>query len=266
MKKILSLFLALAVFAAIAHAAPPPTPAKPRNIVTKDGTTYHNATIISHNGSEAMVACDEGTVFIKLVDMPPDIQQELGFKGEGVAEREAAAAAAAREAAAEQAVKDKIRLEESRKHEYVVGTEKEKFPQLNPDFFPDELVSQISAYNTKAQFTSIIAGDKSPDSVKTVTENTAILKTLHANYLEYKNFVAKPPEGADLTTARKAVADGNYKPYVGEPEVVAKAIMGIPDKVDESEGKRVYHYGDSRLLFADGKYVGDPRRLPKPQQ
>ena len=266
MKKILSWFLAFAFLAASAHAID-----KPRTIVTKDGSTYHNATIISHDANQAMVACDEGTVFIKLDNLPADIQSELGYLGPGVAEKQAAEKAAAEKAQAEKEAQEKQQKLESSKHEYLPGSEKERYPRLNPDFFPDELASEIDAYNSKAQYTAILAGGtQSPETTQTINANAAVLKTLHANYLEYKAFIQNPPQGTDVNAARKAVTDGDYKPYPGEPEIVAKAIMGIPDKmdappVDGAGVKRIYYYGKSQLLFVDGKYVGDPRYLPKKQ-
>jgi hypothetical protein len=269
MKIILSTFLAVALLASAAQAAPSPTPAKPRDITTKDGMTYHHATIMGSTSTQIMLSCDEGTIYVPLDNLPNDIQKEIGYKGPGVKEKEDAEKAAALKAQAEKAALDKQSKIESSKHEIVRGTEKDPYPQLNPDFFPDELATEIAAYNTTAQYNVILSqGQHSPDTDATIKSNAQKLTALHAIYLEYKKFMAEPPVGTDVAAASKAVADSDYKPYLGMPEIAYEAIRGVPDKVETVTGddkivKKIYHYGDHQFGFADGKYWGDPEHPPK---
>jgi hypothetical protein len=256
MKTILYSFLAVATLAAV-HAATAPEPVKPRDITTKDGTTYHHATIMGSTSTTAMLSCDEGTVYVEIEKLPADIQKEIGWLGPGGREKAEAEKAAEQKALAQQAEQEKKAKIESSKHELLPGTEKDPWPQLNPDFFPAELSSQISAYNTKAQYNMILSkGARTPDTDATIEANAGTLTALHAIYLDYKKFMENPPAGINADAARKAVADLDYEPYGGMPEIVLQAIMGPPDKVvNVSVGEVKYVYGKSEFTFIDGKYA-----------
>jgi hypothetical protein len=242
MKKLLSIFLVVLALALPAHSAPAPAP-KPRDIKTTNGVTYHNATILGRNSSEIMIACDEGTIYIPIENLPPDLQTDTN------------------KVAADKAVQDKAAKIESSKHEFLPGTEKHPFPELNPDYFPAELASQITSYDTKAQFSNLLAsGGHSADTDTTLKANTDKLADLRAIYENYKTFIEKPPAGTDVDAARKAVAAGDYKPYTDMPEIVFEAIRGIPDKVETSKAAdnatevKTYSYGDFKFLFQNGKF------------
>ena len=257
MKVILYSFLAVVLLAGTARAVE-----KPRDITTKDNVTYHNATIMGHDTHQAMISCDEGTVFVPLESLPADIQKELGYMGPGAQEKADAEKAAAAKAQAEKEEKDKQAKLESSKHEILPGTEKHAYPELNPDFFPDELASQISAYNTKAQFTNILAGGAhSPDTDATIKANAAKMAALRTIYLNYKKFMESPPADLDAAKARKAVANQDYKPYGGMPDIILESIMGVPDKVeshtspDNTTTVKSYHYGEHKFDFENGKYI-----------
>ncbi|HWB59500.1 MAG TPA: hypothetical protein VG733_08410 [Chthoniobacteraceae bacterium] len=260
-KALLATFLSALLLPAIAHAAPPAAAAKPRDITTKDGTVYHNATIVGSTADEVMVAYDGGTAYVQINNLPDDLQKDLKYMTPEERAKAEAEKAAEKKAADAKAELDKKAKLESSKHEYVPGTEKSAYPQLNPDFFPDELSSQIAAYNTKAQYNAILAGGpKSPDTDATIKDNVQKMTELHSIYTAYKAFVQNPPAGVDLPAARKAVADQLVKPYDSMPEIAFRAIWGVPDKVDTAKGddksvSKTYHYGKSNFTFKDGKYV-----------
>jgi hypothetical protein len=266
MKIILHSFLALALLAATAPAVP--VAVKPRDITTLDGTTYHHATIMGSTSTVVMISCDEGTVYIPIDKVPAEIQKEVGYKGPGMKEKEEAEKAALLKAQAEKAELDKQAKLESTKHEILPGTEKDAWPQLNPDFFPPELSSQISAYNTKAQFNMIMSkADHTPDSDAAIKANTDKMAALLAIYLDYKKFMENPPAGIDADAARKAVADLQYKPYPGMPEIALQAIMGPPDKVEtttsaDNVAEKIYHYGANKYTFRNGGFQ-DPSQVKK---
>lgn len=267
MKTILYSCLAVVFFAAALRAATP-TPAPPRDITTLDGITYHHATIMGSTSTVIMLSCDEGTIYIPIDKVPAEIQKEVGYKGPGMKEKEEAEKAAEQKAAAARAEEEKKAKLESAKHEWLPGTEKDAWPQLNPDFFPAELSSQISAYNTKAQFNMIMSkAEHTPDTDATIKANGDKMTALLAIYLDYKKFMENPPAGTDVAAARKAVADLQYKPYQGMPEIVLEAIMGPPDKVETTTGadnvaEKIYHYGAIKFTFRNGGFY-DPSQVEK---
>ena len=242
MKKFPYLVLAVLLFAITARSATPPA-AKPRDITTTDGITYHNATILGRNSHEIMIACDEGTIYIPIETLPADLQVDTA------------------KVAADKLEAEKKAKIESSKHEFLPGTEKHAFPQLNPDYFPAELAGQIASYNTKAQVSDMLAdGKKPPYADPTLSANTSKLAALLIIYTNYKTFMAKPPAGTDVDAARKAVAAGDYKPYTDMPEIVFEAIRGVPDKVEISKSAdnateiTTYTFGDFKFLFQNGKF------------
>lgn len=269
MKRILCLFLAVSFLAAPARSADKTPAPKPRDIVTRENVTYHNATIIGRNDHEIMVASDEGTAYIPLDSLQPDLQKELGYLGAGLQQKaDAEKAAQLKEQAAKEEADKKAKIE-SAKHEFLPGAEKHAYPELNPDYFPAELSAQITSYDTKAQLSNILAGGKhDPDTDATLKANGEKLAALHTIYTNYKNFVENPPAGADVAFARKAVTDSNYKPYFGMPDFVLEVLLGLPDKIEDStstEGEpvpeKVYHYDKAQFRFRNGKYY-DPALQP----
>ena len=267
MKRILYSLLAVLFLIASARSADTPAVVKPRDIVTRDHVTYHNATILGRNDHEIQIACDEGTIYIQLDNLPADLQKELGYMGPGMQEKADAEKAAQLKAQAAKDEADKKAKLESAKHEIQPGAEKHPYPELNPDFFPAELSMQIASYNTKAQLSNILAGGKhDPATDATLKTNADKLAALHIIYTNYKKLVENPPAGVDVATARKAVTDSNFKPYLGMPDVVLEVLMGVPDQVEDSTSddkvaEKIYHYDKAAFRFRNGAYY-DPALRP----
>lgn len=271
MKNILSLLLTVVVFTTFTHAADVKPAAKPRDIILSDGTVYHHATIVGSTARTVMVASDEGTFNIPITSLPADMQKDLNYMTPEERKKAEAEKAALLKADAAKAEADKKARLEASKFEVLPGSEKDAYPRLNPDFFPSELASQISAYNTKAQYTSIIAGQAhTPEIDASIKANAQKLAQLHDIFVGYKNYIQGLPAGPDADTARKAVGGGDYKPYQGMPEIVLQAMMGVPDSVENATSEagkpeKIYHYGSSKFRFRNGGYY-DPSLAQKPAQ